>query len=152
VLHVAPAGNDAGDGSACRPFAWVSKALEANRAAGAVPGGTAILLAPGTYLLAKTIALTKADAGTAGSPLVIRSEKAGAAVLYGGVRLTGFQPVTDVGVLGRLPAEARGKVVQCDLKALGITNYGKLAACGCGQLPVPGFWLHRPHLHAGHPA
>ncbi len=40
VLHVAPTGSDAGDGSALRPFVSLVKALEANRAAGAVSGGT----------------------------------------------------------------------------------------------------------------
>lgn len=137
VLHVAPDGDDAHSGTEQQPFATVAKALAANRAAGVAAGGTAILLAPGTYPIASTIALTRADSGTAEAPLTIRAKVPGKAVLYGGRRLTGFAPVTDAAVRQRLPGEAQGTVVQCDLKALGITDYGRLTVRGFGQPASP---------------
>jgi parallel beta-helix repeat protein len=45
--------------------------------------------------------------------------------------------VTDSAVLQRLPAEARGTVQQCDLKALGIDEYGQLRVRGFAQPPSP---------------
>jgi len=137
VLHVSPTGKDSNEGTANEPFATIAKALESARAKGAAPGGTVIELASGTYSISKSISLTKADTSAVDAPLVIRAEKPGSAVLYGGVRLTGFQTVTDPAVLKRLPEEGRGKVVQCDLKALGIADFGKLAVRGYGQPPAP---------------
>ena len=102
-----------------------------------MPGGTEILLAPGRYPVTKGIHLDAALAGTADAPLVIRSVQPGKAVLYGGATIKGFQPVTDPAILKRLPEEVRGKVRQCDLKALGITEYGKLAVRGFGAPNIP---------------
>ena len=53
VLYVAPDGNDTNPGTRAQPFATVNQALAANRAAGAVAGGTAIELAAGRYPLAE---------------------------------------------------------------------------------------------------
>ena len=138
VLHVSPTGKDSNEGTADKPFATIAKALESARAAGSAQGGTVIVLASGTYSISKTISLTKADTGSANAPLIIRAQKPGSAVLYGGIRLTGFQAVADPAVLQRLPEAARCKVMQCDLKALGITDFGKLAVRGYLQpLPPP---------------
>ena len=132
VLH----GADDGDGSKEKPFSTLESALQA--AADNKPsGGTEILLAPGRYPVTKGIQLDAALAGTADAPLVIRSVQPGKAVLFGGVSLKGFQPVTDPAILKRLPEEARGKVRQCDLKSLGITEYGKLAVRGFGVSNMP---------------
>ncbi len=127
MLHVAPHGDDANPGTLAQPFATVNQALAANRAAGPVAGGTAIELAAGRYPLANTIALTSADSGAGvDAPLSIRAATPGTAVISGSRRLTGFTAVTDVSVLARLPAEAQGKVMQCSLAALGITDFGSI--------------------------
>jgi autotransporter-associated beta strand protein len=139
VLYVAPNGNDANPGTRAQPFASVNQALAANRAAGAVAGGTTILMAAGRYPLADTIALTSADSGPgADAPLSIRAATPGTAVISGGKRLTGFTAVTDKSVLARLPLEARGKVMQCDLPALGITDYGSIQEQPMVNLSVNG--------------
>jgi hypothetical protein len=46
-------------------------------------------------------------------------------------------PVTDPVVLGRLPAQARGMVFQCDLKKNGITDFSPLTERGYGVKPPP---------------
>jgi hypothetical protein len=138
-VHVAPEGDDAQDGSARHPFATLARARDALRAlkAGGVNGPLCVRIRSGEYLVKETLALTAEDAGTAAAPIVYRADELGKAVFYGGARLSGFVPVTDPAVLGRLPAEARGKVVQCDLRALGVRDYGELRVRGFGQPPSP---------------
>ena len=139
-LFVAPDGSDANPGTADRPFATLAKARDSVRALlakGPLAGGVAVTLKPGEYRITETLTLTAADSGKAGAPVVYRAQRKGAAVLYGGARITGFEPVTDPDVLARLPEEARGKVRQCNLKALGITDYGELKVRGFGQPPSP---------------
>ena len=69
--------------------------------------------------------------------MVYQAVQPGKAIFYGGTRLTGFQPVTDPAILERLPEEARGRVMRCDLRTLGITDYGQLAVRGFAQPPSP---------------
>jgi hypothetical protein len=137
VIHVTPDGGSDADGSKARPFGSLEKALAAVAGMPKVTGGTQVLLASGRYPVAKSIRLSKELSGTAESPLVIRAVKPGSAVLYGGAVLKGFQAVKDTEILKRLPAEARDKLVQCDLKALGITDYGNLAVRGFGHPNPP---------------
>jgi autotransporter-associated beta strand protein len=139
ILHVAPDGNDTNPGTREKPFATVNRALAANRAAGAVAGGTALELAAGRYPISETITLTDADSATGpDAPLSIRTAQPGTAVISGSKRLTGFTVVTDKSVLARLPLEARGKVMQCNLKALGITDYGSIQEQPMVNLSVNG--------------
>lgn len=137
---VAPNGSDVNPGTAAKPFATLAKARDAVRALkarGLPAGGVAVTVKSGEYKVTDTLALTAEDSGTAASPVVYRAEKKGTAVLYGGTRLTGFKPVSDASVLDRLPAESCGKVYQCDLKSLGIVDYGELKVRGFGQPPSP---------------
>jgi hypothetical protein len=138
-VFVAPDGDDAHDGSAQRPFATLARARDAVRAlkAAGANGPVAVHVRAGEYRVKETLELTEADSGTEAAPIVYRAEALGQAVFYGGARLTGFVPVTDPAALERLPEEARGKVVQCDLKALGLSDYGALRVRGFGQPPSP---------------
>ncbi|QTN32975.1 autotransporter-associated beta strand repeat-containing protein [Akkermansiaceae bacterium] len=138
TLHVAPDGKDTNPGTRELPFATVNQALAANRAAGAVAGGTAIELAAGRYPLGETIALTDADSGKPDAPLSIRVATPGTAVISGSKRLTGFTAVTEKSVLARLPEEARGKVLQCNLTELGITDFGSIQEQPMVNLAVNG--------------
>jgi hypothetical protein len=137
---VAPQGNDANPGTREEPFATLEKArnaIRALKARGALPGPVCVTLMPGVYPMERTFELTAADSGTEAAPIVYRADQKGSAVLYGGLRLDEFTPVTDPVVLGRLPAQARGKVFQCDLKKAGITDYSPLTERGCGVKPPP---------------
>ncbi|HHU82286.1 MAG TPA: hypothetical protein GXZ26_04725 [Firmicutes bacterium] len=137
-IHVAPDGDDQqGDGSAANPFATLARARDEARRAKTGDGPVGILLAPGEYPLSASLVLDAGDSGFEGAPVVFRAKEKGKAVLYGGTRLSGFTPVTNPAILQRLPAEARGKVYQCDLKQLGIYDYGKLQTRGFNQPPSP---------------
>ena len=134
-FFVAPTGNDVNPGTKEKPFASLEKARDAIRALkskGALLGPVGVSLLPGEYPVKGTFELTSADSGTETAPIIYRADKKGTAVLYGGVRLSGFTLVSDPAVLSRLPEEARGKVFQCDLKKLGIHDYGELAETGYG--------------------
>ena len=132
-IFVSPRGNDADAGDEKRPLASLQKARDLARG----QTGVEIVLLPGEYSVTQTLALDEKDGGTAATPMVYRAQKPGTAILYGGARLLGFTPVTDAAILARLPAEARGQVLQLDLKARGITDYGALAVRGFGQPPSP---------------
>ncbi len=137
---VAVDGSDANPGSREKPFKSMEKARDAVRSLKAKkvpPGGVAITIKPGEYSVVNTLLLTEKDSGTVESPIIYRAEKSGTVTFYGGDKLTGFKMVDDKKMLSRLPEESRGKIYQCDLKALGIADYGALKVRGFGQPPSP---------------
>jgi hypothetical protein len=138
-VFVSPKGRDANDGSAAAPVATLTRARDLVRAlkAAGTTGAIAVVVLPGEYRVTGPLALTRQDSGTPESPVVYQAVEAGKAIFYGGTRLAGFQPVTDPAILERLPEEARGRVMQCDLRALGITDFGQLAVRGFAQPPSP---------------
>ncbi len=141
ALYVAPGGNDGGSGRAAAagadgagPFATLERARDEVRKlkqAGPLPtGGVVVELAAGVYELARPLELTAADSGSAEAPIVYRAASGAEVRLVGGRQVTNFVPVTDAAVLQRLDESARGKVLQADLKALGIKDFGQVATDG----------------------
>ncbi len=128
TLHVAPDGNDAAAGTSGAPLHTLIGArdrVRALRADGKYPGeGVVIELAPGEYALDAPLALTQQDSGAEAAPIVWSAATKGGASIVGSRRIPAFIPVNDDATLKRLPEEARGHVVQADLRALGITDYG----------------------------
>jgi hypothetical protein len=110
-------------------------------------GGT-ISLRAGTYRLEHTLALEAQDGGTASAPTVIRAYRNEEVRLIGGQSVKNWQPVNDPAVLERLDPAARGHVVQADLHAEGITDYGSLTPRGFGRPTTPAalelFFQDRP--------
>ena len=138
-IFVAPGGDDAHNGTEEAPVATLSRARDRVRElhhAGA-QGPIAVNVLPGRYLVTETLQLTGEDSGKPEAPVIYRATQPGQATFYGGMRITGFERVTDPAVLERLPEEARGKVVRYDLRAQGIDDYGELAVRGFGQAPAP---------------
>lgn len=144
VLYVSPTGNDAAAGSKVAPFATVERARDEIRAlkqAGKLAGGATVELRPGTYQLSKPFQLTADDSGSGlASPVTYRARKGAAVRLVGGKIVSNFRPVTDPQVLARLDESVRGKVLQADLKALGITDFGAANGGGlevfCNDVPM----------------
>jgi len=54
--------------------------------------------------------------------------------ITGGVRLRNFQPVTDAGILKRINTQAKGHVLQIDLKAAGVPDFGQVAGKSRAEL------------------
>jgi len=58
-------------------------------------------------------------------------------VVIGGKKVGHFAPVKDPAILERLGPAARGHVLQCDLRACGVTDFGKLSRRGFGGSMAP---------------
>lgn len=89
-----------------------------------------VVIRGGVYARSATLTLGKNDSGAPGAPIVYRGCPGEEARILGGRVVTEWKPVSDRAVLARLTPEARGKVVQADLKALGVTDYGQVKSGG----------------------
>ena len=118
------------------PFATLERARDAVRSlkkAGPLPtGGVTIQVRGGVYSLERALELQKEDSGTAEAPVVYRAYGREEVRLGGGKVLAGWQAVSDPAVLQRLDVPARDKVLQTDLRAQGITDFGQPSG-GWGQ-------------------
>lgn len=145
-FFVAPDGRDENPGTLAQPFATLCRARDAVRGLkrnGPLPaGGVTVWLRGGEYRTNETFALTKEDSGTADAPVVYAAYQGENVRLTGGVRVRGFQPVTDRAILARLPEESRGKVFQVDLRAQGVADLGTFkpggyaSGAGFGTRPI----------------
>jgi len=138
TLYVATNGNDTWSGKLAEPnadktdgpFATLERARDEIRKikkAGGLPKGAILVeIRGGRYERGEALELTAEDSGTAEAPIVYRARPGEEVRITGGKIITGWKPVTDPAVLDRLDPAARGKVLQVDLKAQGITDYGSL--------------------------
>jgi len=148
-LYVSPQGNDSwsgkldspNEGRTDGPFATLGAARQAIRemkkTTGRPAGGAAVWIRPGDYYLERGFELTEEDSGTAESPIVYRAAETQNARLVGGREVSSWRKVEDQAILNRFDPAARGNVVQADLKALGITNFGRLSSRGFGRAVTP---------------
>jgi len=135
ILFVAPDGDDANPGTPDAPFATLEAARDAIRARRLTrpdASGFTVLVDEGVYFRTETFRLTEADSGQPYAPMIYRAWPGGEVRLIGGVKLEpGWcTPVTDPAILARLPEIARGRVVQANLKAQGIEDYGEMSISG----------------------
>jgi hypothetical protein len=141
TLYVAPNGDDANAGTLEKPLATLQKARDLIRAAkqgGVLPaGGAKVYLRGGVYPAAAAVELTAEDTGSTEAPIIYRAYREEKPVFRGLKTLTGFKPVTDAAVLARLPEESRGKVLQLDLKANGVSDYAMIGNHGYGVGAIP---------------
>lgn len=138
AYYVAVDGADTNPGTRELPFATLERARnvirELRKEPGGLPtGGVHVLLCGGIHPRTSTFELTTEDSGTAAAPVIYASAPGETATLFGGtpLRRDWFAPVTDPAVLERIiSTDARGKLLQGDLKAHGITDYGELSRHG----------------------
>lgn len=140
-LYVARSGSDSNPGSRERPFATLARArdeIRAMKSAGSLPAaGITVWIRGGTYPILETFRLSQEDSGTEATPIVYRACEGEEVRLVGGLAVSRFRPVNDEAVIARLDRSASTKVMQCDLKAQGITSYGQLTARGFGRPVKP---------------
>ena len=139
-LYVSPAGSDINPGTRAKPFATLERArdeVRKLRQADRLKGGATIWLRGGDYIRTNAFELTSADSGMADAPIVWRSAKGENVRLLGARKLAGFQPVTDPAIFARLPEAARGQVQEVDLRALSLTDFGKMSSRGFSRPPTP---------------
>lgn len=144
-LYVAPDGNDTNPGTRAAPLKTLEAASDAVRKLKSeqpqLAGGATVWLRGGVYRIRKTFELDERDSGTKDAPIVYRACENERVCLSGGRELdpAAFRPVSDPAVLQRLPEVSRGEVFQVDLKAQGISDFGRMAPRGFG----------RPYVSAG---
>jgi len=132
-FHVSPAGDDGNPGTKQQPFATMAAGRDAIRKlkqTAPLKEPLTVILHSGTYFLPQALTFTSADSGTENAPITYLAERGGTVRLTGGRVVTSWQMVTDPRVLERLVAEARAHVRVADLRAQGISDFGKLAQRG----------------------
>ena len=125
VLHVRPDGDDAGPGTAEKPFATLERArdvLRAAKAAGPLTGGADVIVHAGRYAPLAKIQLTAEDSGLVGAPISYLAAPGEAVSLTGARTLpaSAFQAISDAGMKARLEPAAHGQVLCVDLNSLDI--------------------------------
>jgi len=132
-FRVAPLGNDTNPGTRARPLATLNAARDAVRKLkqdGSLNEPVTIHVAKGNYFLARPLEFTRADSGSSNARITWLAERGAVVRLTGGREVKGWKPVKDLAVLSRLSAEARDHVRVADLRAQGITDFGKLSVRG----------------------
>jgi hypothetical protein len=131
-FHVSPEGSNKNAGSKSKPFATLEAARDAIRKLDrpAKAKGVTVWINNGSYTLKKSFELDARDSGTKAGPIVYRAVEGATVSLMGGERIptSSFKAIEDKNVMDRLVPEAKGKVLQCNLGDLGITNYGQMSA------------------------
>ena len=92
-LFVAPGGDDAGPGSAARPFATLARAQQVVRAQvrTGLEQDVTVKIGPGVYELTAPLRFGPGDAGTDEHAVTYAAAGDGEVVISGGVRVTGWQ-------------------------------------------------------------
>ncbi len=141
AVYVSTGGNDSWSGKLPEPhsgrsdgpFATLGRAREEvrklKRSGGLPRGGVTIHIRAGVYSLSETFRLNEEDSGTEKSPVTWRAYQEETVQIIGGKEITGFKPA-DPTVESRLDPSAKGRILQIDLKALGITDYGVITSRG----------------------
>ncbi|MDB5293614.1 MAG: putative pectin lyase [Phycisphaerales bacterium] len=147
-LYVSPLGDDRWSGELREPneahddgpFATLERARDAVREINKhdrADHGVTVWIRGGTYFRSRGFQLSSEDGGTAQRPVVYRAYAGEEVRFVGGRMVANFVPVTDQAVLDRLDPPARGKVLQADLWAMGVTDFGELSARGFHRKIAP---------------
>jgi hypothetical protein len=135
-------GNDGYSGTRDKPFRTLERARDAVRAVNGqrpgLPGDSVkIWIRGGTYQLARTFVLGPEDGGRPEAPVTYSAFEGEPVRLSGGKTIppTAFHPVRNTRALARLQPQARDRVLEADLKSLGMADFGTHRQFGHG-LPV----------------
>ena len=119
------------------PLPEARAALAVLKARGPLPSGGVILEIPaGIYRLSSTLALTAADSGTATAPIIWRASPGAHVIVSGGRVIADWQPVADPAIAARLPVASRSSVLTADLRAAGVTDFGRIEQRGSPGLEL----------------
>ncbi len=140
TFYISPSGNDDWSGKIDSPnaegtdgpFATFGKARDAVRSLKMdyQNSNALIRVKKGSYPFAETLQLDSLDSGSEKLPVVWQSFGDGEVVILGGKKISNFEKVNDPKILRRLTAAASENVVQVDLKANGISDYGHITQRG----------------------
>ncbi|MBN1346313.1 MAG: right-handed parallel beta-helix repeat-containing protein [Phycisphaerae bacterium] len=131
-LYVAVGGSDLSPGTKSRPLASLEGARDAIRRMredAPLTRPVIVWIRGGDYFRTDTFKLTREDAGTIDAPIVYRGYPGECPRLIGGRAIqTGWcHEITNDSVRNRLDPTVRSKVVEVDLRANGIEDYGEMS-------------------------
>jgi parallel beta-helix repeat protein len=135
-IYVSPTGNDSEPGSKEKPVATLETARDLIRqykANNSLPkGGLTVWIGQGQYDQKMPLALNENDSGEPGAPIIWRAIRDEMVTITGGRSIPSekFTRITSKAISGRLSNEASQKVMQVNLKDLGITDFGKIRQYG----------------------
>lgn len=144
TIFVVPGGD--GDGTFLKPLGSLEAGRDAVRAlkasGGADAGDIIVYLRGGVYSITDTFELGEADSGTPDQRVIYRPFRDEKVFIRGGAEIpvSAVEPLRDPATRERIvEADARDRVMQVDLKALGITSFGEMSARG----------FRRPYVNPG---
>ncbi|QNN20866.1 right-handed parallel beta-helix repeat-containing protein [Planctomycetales bacterium ZRK34] len=156
-VHVSPAGDDAAAGTKGAPLATLAAARDRVREiqkTAEKPEPIAVVLHDGVYRQTEPLKFEAADSGSAEAPITYRAARGQTPRIIGGTIVSGFVPLGDDPAGKRLSEAAKQAVRVVDLKAAGITDYGKLIPFGFsrgGQAQMELFFNDEPMRLAQYP-
>ncbi len=139
VLYVSSAGAEGADGSMQRPYKTIQKARDAIRrmkSKGTLPrGGIIVYICDGEYRINETIEFGLEDSGTEDAPITYRAADGAKVYISGATALpvNKFTPVTNKAVIERLYPSVRNKILQINLRDIGITEFAPILKTGMGS-------------------
>ena len=157
-LYVAPEGNDANAGTMDMPLKTIEGARKAVRATlvSFPKKKVTVFFKGGDYPMEQTVRLTADDSGSERAPVIYKAMEGETPVFTGGKALLKWKKPADMQVLERLAPQVRDQIYACDLKEVGITDYGDPTQTGqrpeliCnGQLQTPARWPDKGFVKAG---
>ncbi len=134
-LYVAADGSETNPGTNEKPFGSLQRARDAIRElrrTGQPASPITVWVRGGVYYRTDTFQLTQEDSGTQEAQIAYRACGDEKPRLVGGqkIKASWCRAVTQPDVLKRLDESARDKVLQVDMKAHGITDYGEMTISG----------------------
>lgn len=142
-LYVSKAGNDSNPGTREEPVATLQAARDLLRQYSVTgelaEGGGTVWIGGGNYEQTHSLVLNEHDSGKPGAPIVWRAMPGQEVRITGGrgIPPEAFQQVTDSSVLLRLSPGARPKVLQANLKELGLHDFGAIRQYGHAMPVTP---------------
>lgn len=136
-FHVATTGSDENPGTQEKPFATLEGARDAIRElkkkSPLSNSGVAVYVHGGVYRRSQTFKLDAEDSGGLKAPILYQPAAGEEVRFIGGKEVNGFQAVTDPAILRRIDEPYRDKILQTDVTAQGINDFGKMTSRGFGR-------------------
>lgn len=160
-IHVSIKGNNRNPGSVDSPLVSLEAARDLARKIKTnksnLADTTKVIIHGGLYEINSSLILDEQDGGSDEAPVIWIAAAGEDVRISGGRRLSAkeFTPVKNKQILKRLLANAHGKVLEIDLHALGIRNFGKHIQYGHGlsvvASPMELFFKGAPMILAQYP-
>ncbi len=115
------------------PFKTFERAvlkIEELKRNGEMEHGMEIIIRGGAYPIQKTIFLTAKHSGNANAPVVWKNYPGEKVQLVGGKEINGFHAITDSSAMKRINRAYQKQILEVELKALGIHDFGTITNRG----------------------